>query len=170
MSLEELGLVWKAAPAVNQTFGKMIRLLILTGCRKSEIGDLSWDEVDLGRAVLEIPGSRTKNALPLVVPLPPAAVAILASVPRMSTSAVFIGFRSWSHSKARLDDLLGIPAWTIHDLRRSCSTGWREHLAADQHLAELALNHVERLQGRRRRRLRSQHAPGRAAHPAREMG
>ena len=142
LSLEELGLVWAAAPLVNPTFGKMLRLLILTGCRKSEVSDLSWDEVDLGRAVLELPGSRTKNALPLAVPLAPAAVAILASVPKMSTSAVFTGFRSWSHSKARLDDLLGIPAWMVHDLRRSCATGWREHLAVDQHLAELALNHV----------------------------
>jgi integrase len=142
LSLEELARVWAAAPLVNETFGRMLRLLILTGCRRSEISDLSWQEVDFGRGVLELPGSRTKNSLPLVVPLPPAALAILANTPKMSTGGIFIGFRSWSHAKRRLDDMLGLASWVVHDIRRSVSTGLREHLAADGHLVELILNHV----------------------------
>jgi integrase len=39
LSLEELGMVWKAAPLVNEQFGRMLRLLVLTGCRRSEIAD-----------------------------------------------------------------------------------------------------------------------------------
>jgi integrase len=142
LSLEELAQVWRAAPLVNEQFGRMLRLLVLTGCRRSEISDLAWSEIDFARGVIELPGSRCKNGLPLVVPLAPAAVSILAGVPRMSTSGVFIGFRSWSHAKIKLDDMLGLAAWTIHDLRRSVSTGLREHLAADGHLVELILNHV----------------------------
>jgi integrase len=147
LSLEELGRIWQAAPLVHEQFGRMLRLLILTGCRRSEISDLSWQEVDFGRGVIELPGSRTKNGLPLVVPLPPAALAILAGVPRMSTSAVFIGFRPWSHAKAKLDDMLGLAPWVIHDLRRSVSTGLHEHLNADTHLIELCLNHASGSRG-----------------------
>jgi len=56
--------------------------------------------------VIELRGSRTKNSLPHVIPLPPAAVAILAGVPRKSTARVFSGFRSWSWAKSKLDDLV----------------------------------------------------------------
>ena len=147
LSIEELGLIWQAAPVAHETFGRMIRLLILTGCRRSEISDLSWGEIDLGRAVIELPGARCKNGLPLTIPLAPAAVAILASVPRLSTASVFTGFRSWSWAKQKLDDMLGLPAWVIHDIRRSVSTGLHEHLNADTHLIELVLNHASGSRG-----------------------
>jgi integrase len=147
LGLEELGLVWNGAPSVNRTFGAMLRLLILTGCRRSEIGDLSWQEIDFARAVIELPGGRCKNGLPLVVPLAPAAVAMLANVPRVSDHAVFPNFRSWSHAKIKLDDLVKLEPWTVHDIRRSAATGWREHLGADPHVVELALNHVSGTRG-----------------------
>ena len=147
LSVEELAIVWTAAPLAHETFGRMIRLLILTGCRRSEISDLSWGEIDLGRAVIELPGARCKNGLPLTIPLAPAAVAILASVPRMSTASVFTGFRSWSWAKQKLDDLVQIPSWVIHDIRRSVSTGLHEHLNADTHLIELILNHASGSRG-----------------------
>ncbi len=147
LSLEELAMVWAAAPTINPTFGAMVRLLILSGCRRSEIADLEWSEIDLTRAMIEIPGNRTKNGLPLTVPLPPVGVQILANTPRMSTARVFSGFRAWSWAKSRLDPLLQIPAWVIHDIRRSVSTGLREHLSADVHLIELILNHQSGTRG-----------------------
>jgi integrase len=147
LPLEELGQIWQAAPQVNPQFGRMVRLLILTGCRKSEISDLDWSEVDLGRSVLSLPGSRTKNGLPLLVPLAPAAAAVLAGTPRLSDHRVFVGFRAWGWGKSRLDMMIGIPSWRIHDLRRSAATGWREHLQADSHVCELALNHVSGSRG-----------------------
>ena len=142
LSIEELARVWTAAPMVNEVFGRMVKLLILSGARRSEISDLEWGEIDLARAVIELPGSRTKNALPLVIPIPPVAVAILAGTPRLSTERVFSGFRSWSWAKSRLDDMLSLKAWVIHDLRRSVSTGLHEWLNADTHLVELVVNHA----------------------------
>jgi integrase len=41
--------VWRAARDDDR--GRIIRLLILLGCRRAEIGGLSWSEVDLDRAV-----------------------------------------------------------------------------------------------------------------------
>jgi integrase len=142
LSLEELGQVWQAAPKVNPQFGRMIKLLILSGARRSEISDLTWDEVDLDRALISLPGSRTKNSKPLLIPLAPAAIDVLSSTPRLSDHKVFIGFSAWSWGKSRLDALVQIPSWRIHDLRRSAATGWREHLGADSHVCELALNHA----------------------------
>jgi integrase len=147
LSLEELGLIWQAAPQVNETFGAMIRMLILTGCRRSEIADLEWSEIDFARAVIELPSSRTKNGLPHTVPLAPCAVAILAGAPRLSDSRVFVNFRAWSWAKIKLDHLVKLPAWVVHDIRRSVSTGLREHLSADVHLIELILNHQSGTRG-----------------------
>ena len=42
LAIEELAQVWAAAPLVNETFGRMVRLLVLTGCRRSEISELEW--------------------------------------------------------------------------------------------------------------------------------
>jgi integrase len=143
LSLEELGAVWRAAPDVNPTFGAILRLLILTGCRKSEIAGLRWSEVDLDETVIRLPGSRTKNKRPHLVPLAPAAVAVLKTAPRISDALVFVGFASWSWAKMALDELVKLDQpFVIHDIRRSCATGLREHLGADPHLVELIINHV----------------------------
>jgi integrase len=142
LSLEELGAVWRTAPEVNPSFGSIIRLLVLTGCRKSEIADLRWSEVDLDDAVIRLPGSRTKNKRPHVVPLAPAAVSILKAVQHINPTLVFPGVGSWSRPKEKLDPKLALPQWVIHDVRRSVATGLREHLGADAHLVELIINHV----------------------------
>jgi hypothetical protein len=49
---------------------------------------------------------------------------------------------SWTWFKGRLDAATKLAPWKIHDFRRSAATGWREHLRADPHLAELAINHT----------------------------
>jgi hypothetical protein len=77
----------------------------------------------------------------------PAALAILANTPKISDHPVFPNFRSWSHAKNKIDDMLGLAAWTVHDIRRSVSTGLHEHLKTDTHLIELCLNHVSGSRG-----------------------
>ena len=56
-----------------------IRLLLLTGCRKSEILGLHWDRVDLEAREARLPDSKTG---PRTVQLSPAAVEVLARIPR----------------------------------------------------------------------------------------
>jgi integrase len=143
LSLAELASIWQAAPDVHEIFGHIARLLILTGCRRSEISGLRWSEIDFDQAVIRLPGSRTKNNRPHLVPLAPAAVAILEAAPHINDTMVFVGFASWSHVKKALDVVVPLPHWTIHDIRRSVATGLREHAAAaDTHLVELILNHT----------------------------
>ena len=60
-----------------------IRLLLLTGCRKSEVLSLRWQDVDLAAGELRLLDSKTG---PRSVPLSPPAVRVLAELPRVADS------------------------------------------------------------------------------------
>jgi integrase len=102
-----------------------IRLLMLTGCRLSEILTLQWQHVDISERRLRLPESKTGAK---IVPLGRAAIEILDNMPKAKESAnlyVFPGFRRGTHfsgiqrvfqrirKRARLHDV------RLHDLRHS---------------------------------------------------
>lgn len=62
----------------------IIRLLALTGARKSEIASLRWSEVDLDRGALRLSDSKTGEK---TLALSPGAAAILAGIERHSEIA-----------------------------------------------------------------------------------
>jgi integrase len=152
----ELAELWAVLPQGD--FGDIIRLLLLTGQRREEIGGLRLSEVDLVRSLIVLPQERTKNLRQHELPLSRQALAILQRQPkRKGRDFIFgigeAGFSGWSKSKERLDqDLLAarrktnrkakaIPDWRIHDLRRTCATGMAE-LGVQPHIIEAVLNHV----------------------------
>jgi integrase len=145
LSTTELKAIWHGAGAND--YGDIIRLLILLGLRKNEIGKLRWDEVNFEAERLEISASRTKNRKQHLVPLPPAALEILRQQPikgdfifgRLNT-----GFSGWGSPKARLDAKINIAPWTVHDLRRTFSTIAHETLGIEPHIVERLLNHVRK--------------------------
>jgi integrase len=144
LEIEELAAVWRVAGEVGEPARSIVRLLILTGCRRSEIAGLQWSEIDLDKALLTIPGDRTKNRRALMVPLSAPAVEILEGVHRFSDVLVFPSI-GWGWAKAALDAKLDLKPWTLHDIRRSCRTLWieEEHgLGLDAHLCELMLGHA----------------------------
>jgi len=137
LSAAELAEVWRAA---NGTFGDIIRLLLLTGQRRNEIGFLRWSEIDFGRGVIVFPPERTKNKLKHELPLASQALAILQERQRQGEH-VFREF-NWYRGKLALDARLkGVAPWRLHDLRRSCATGMAE-LGVQPHIIEAVLNHV----------------------------
>ena len=145
----ELSTVWKACG--GDDYSKIIKLLILTICRRDEIARLRWSEVSLsetiGESWIHLPATRTKNSVAHSVPLPEAAVAVLRGCPRVVGSPfVFArgagGFSNFSKSKVEFDKKLeGVEPWTLHDLRRTGRTGLGR-MGVPPHVAEACLNHL----------------------------
>jgi integrase len=145
----ELRAVWEAAGRMGYPYGPLFRLLILTGQREREIGDMSWAEVDSANRLLMIPPARMKGDRAHEVPLTPAAVALLETLPRwnggdfvFTTTAGEKCVNGFSKSKARLDKLSGVSGWKIHDLRRTMRT----HLSAlpvEDIVRELVIGHAK---------------------------
>jgi integrase len=141
-NLEELGKIWRAAGEVApSTFGAVVRLLILTAARKSEIALITRDEVDLERGGITLPPSRVKTGEPHWIPLSTAATRLLRDLPERRGPRLFPTI-SWSRCKRQLDEAAGVSDWTIHDLRRSFSSLARDHLGADGEIVERALGHL----------------------------
>jgi integrase len=150
LSEVELATIWRAC--ADDDFGRIIKLLMLTGCRRVEIGELKWSEVDLGRGILNISGSRTKNHRGLTLTLPSVAVDLLRSVSRRDGCANVFGssaegFTSWSYGTDALNDRIAaaggkpLPPWRLHDIRRSAATHMAE-IGVQPHIIEAVLNHA----------------------------
>ena len=75
--MARLGTVLRAAEAEMPAAVAAFRLLLLTGCRKSEISDLRWEHVTAD--AIELPDAKTDGR---AVPLGPGARAVLDSIPR----------------------------------------------------------------------------------------
>jgi integrase len=144
LSDDELAAIWNATDD-GSDFSRIVRLLILTACRRNEVGQLKWSEIAGDLFVL--PAVRSKNKRSHEVPL--CALAI-AQLPLRSgeRDAVFgkseAGFSGWGYAKAALERKLNgqIPKrWALHDLRRSAATWLSEHGTEPAHIDAL-LNHA----------------------------
>jgi integrase len=145
---EEVRRVWAAAEDTPYPYGPLVKLLLLTGQRRGEIAGARWSEVDLERAVLEVPAERMKADAAHVVPLTPAAIDVLVALPRFAAGDfVFAGqtgakpFSGFSKAKQRLDELIGdIEPYVLHDLRRTVRTRLAE-LGITPFVGELVIAH-----------------------------
>jgi integrase len=143
LSDAEVAQVWLAAP--DNDYGRILKLILLTACRRAEIGDLKWSEIDIEARTITLPGERTKNGQQHVVPLADTAIAILDGAERRGREYVFGhtragGFCAWSKYKRDFDVSLKEP-WTVHDLRRTVRTGLGM-IGIQLHIAEAVINHL----------------------------
>ncbi|ARJ65049.1 hypothetical protein WV31_04915 [Magnetospirillum sp. ME-1] len=100
-----------------------IRLLMLTGARKSEVLGLRWEWVDGDYGYLRLPDSKTgRKAIPLGAP----ALELLASIPRLEKNpyvfpgekvgAALVGLpKVWERIRIKAK----LPGVRLHDLRHS---------------------------------------------------
>ncbi len=167
LSDDELRLIWKCT-AGGHDHDLIVRLLMLTGARRDEIGALEWPEISTpcpGQTLWTLPPARTKNATGQELPLSPLAVAQLPAR-REGNSYVFgaakAPFSGWSKCKARLDERMvaakiaafkaacgrepnsseaKLDDWRLHDLRRTFAT-WASNAGHPPHIVEAVLNHV----------------------------
>jgi integrase len=142
----ELAAVWRASG--GDEYGKIVKLLILTGARRAEIGGLRWSELDADAGTWTLPGERAKNKHAHMLPLPAVAWDIINSARLAHRDQLFgvsaeEGFTDWGGGKIALDDrLLGkmTEPWTVHDIRRTVATRMAD-LGVQPHVIEVVLNH-----------------------------
>ncbi len=138
----ELATVWKAADEMAWPYGRAVQLLILTGARRAEIGELKWSEIH--GDTIKLSSARTKNAEAHEIPLSEQALDVLSRMPRIAGSDyVFanpLKSGAWSNAKLKFS-AAKIQPWRIHDLRRTVSTGMNE-LGTEPHIVEAVLGHT----------------------------
>jgi integrase len=142
LSGEELKKVWDAA--TEYPFGSIVRLLILTGQRKTEIGTLQFEQINGQDETITLPD--TKNGRAHTFPIGPMARALIKEVPR-DGNFLFMGrvkgqpYNGWGKDKTELEKLCGVKGWTLHDLRRTFATNLAA-LGTPIYVTEKLLNHV----------------------------
>jgi integrase len=100
-----------------------VRLLVLTGCRLSEVLTLEWQHVDFANSCLRLPDSKTGAK---TVHLNAPALVALAAIERQEGSPwVIVGAKAGTHLVnlekpwRRIRAKAGIPDVRLHDLRHS---------------------------------------------------
>jgi integrase len=139
----ELRAIWKGVDEFDH--GRVVRLLMLTACRRSEIAGMRWSEFDdpTTPTTWTLPKERSKTGKPHTLPITPLMAEIIKSIPHRNGVDFLFGkggFTIWSERKEALDERLNLPAWTYHDIRRSVATGMSK-LGVQPHVIEAALNH-----------------------------
>jgi integrase len=167
LSDDEIVAFWNGCDSLGWPFGSLFRLLLLTAQRRDEVGCMTWLEVDLDSGLWALPRERAKNDRAHEVQLSRFALDILAAAPRITGSQFIFtttGQRpasGFSKAKQRLDIQMahlcaeelgkadsvedkiakGLPAWTLHDLRRTAAT-CMARLNIAPHVVDRILNHV----------------------------
>lgn len=147
---DEIRAIWRNC--ADDDFGRIVRLLLLTACRRDEIGGLRWSEVDLDAGKITLPKERVKNKRVHVLQLPATARDILSNVRRRNSRNTLFGggvagFNAWSYNTIALNARItaangkALAPYRIHDLRRTVRTRLAK-LGVLPHIAELVLNHV----------------------------
>ena len=141
LSEEEIAAIWKNLP--DDDFGRIIKLLILTGSREDEIGSLAWSEINGDE--INLPAERCKNGHAHTVHLSKLALEQLPER-REGRDLVFGrgkgGYQGYDKCKKVLDAKLDFDKpWRIHDIRRSVATHMAE-IGILPHIIEATLNHL----------------------------
>ncbi|QIG96818.1 tyrosine-type recombinase/integrase [Bradyrhizobium sp. 6(2017)] len=144
----EIRAIWSTTSA-GDDYGRIVRLCLLTGCRREEIAGLRWSEVLTDTLV--IGADRMKGKLAHEIPLVTMIAGILPPRPENATGCVFgkrgTGFSGFSQGKKKLDaslsnSNLNMPPWVLHDLRRTFST-WLHDAGIDPIVIEALLAHKQ---------------------------
>src|SRR5262249_32593543 len=148
----------------SRPYGTIVRLLMLTGQRRDEVAGMTWAEISEDLTTWTIPGMRTKNGVPHLVPLSQPVRELLQGLlsgagrlhvahqdRRTKLALVLPGergtsFSGWSKAKSQLDRASGVSGWWLHDLRRTVATGL-QRLGVRLEVTEAVLNHLSGSRG-----------------------
>lgn len=152
LSADELKAVYKTAYKAQNSFQRLVFLLIHTGCRRGELTLLQWAHI--GPDTITLPAEITKNKRTHTFPIGPKTQALIAAFPKIDRNPyVFPSSREhvkgrpttvmtgYSAAKRAFDKECGVTGWTLHDLRRTFSTGLAS-LSVAPHIIERLINHT----------------------------
>jgi integrase len=145
---DELRRVWTIAESYPAApWGHAVRLLLLTAARRTEIAEMTWNELDLERSTWTIPAQRYKTNKEVTLPLSSAAKKVLAQIPRIEGCDYVLTtdgkhpVSGFSTFKLRFDIACGVKDWRLHDLRRT-SRSLLSRAGVNVDVAERCLGHA----------------------------
>jgi integrase len=154
LSQEEVRVFLKAAfeSNIRRQFKIGLHLILLTMVRKSELLLARWEHVDFEQAEWHIPAEHSKTGKPHIVFLSRQSLALFKELHILAGGSALVmpgrgsltkPFAHNAINTALKTALAGqpIPAFTIHDLRRTASTLLHENGWASD-VVEKALNHT----------------------------
>jgi integrase len=133
----------------------VILILLLTGQRRGELALARWTEIDFADKTWRIPDAHAKTGKGHKVPLSARAIEEFEALQRLAKHNRYVLpneakdgptdpkllTRGVARCLPRMKEL-GIDAFTLHDLRRTCRTGLAR-LKVAPHIAERVLNHSQ---------------------------
>jgi integrase len=144
LSDDEIRALWKACNVVGDPYGAAVKVLLLTGARRSEVAGMRRAEI--AGDVWSLPPERCKNKQRHDVPLSAQVLALIEAQPEIGDCIFTVtGNTPLNHfdRAKRLLDASMAPAmpWVLHDLRRTCASGMAK-LGVKLPVIEKCLNHT----------------------------
>lgn len=180
LTLVELRMLWKALdrtiylktkkeykPAMNPVITTAIKILILTGARRTEVAAMRWNELSLENGIWLLPANRTKNRKAHTIYLSLIALNLLNDLKKITGQSEFVfengkGNIHPDSLTSTINRLIKAPknpkamkrageaplsdmkSFSVHDLRRSAATAWGKYLKIKPYIIERMLNHQPR--------------------------
>jgi integrase len=146
LSDDEIKALWLACDAIGEAAGACIKVLLLTGQRRSEVAGMRRGEIN--GDVWTLPPERTKNNKKHDVPLAAPALALIEGLPKIAGGDCVFTTNGWAplsqfdRIKHELDARMKPRApWVLHDLRRTVASGMAR-LGVRLPVIEKCLNHT----------------------------
>lgn len=154
LSIEEIKTLWRFLDGDKNQMAMQtkiaIKIMLLTGVRTAELRLAQWSEFDFEQSLWTIPAAHVKAGMVMKIHLSPQVKALLAQLKAIgASSCVLPGADNQSsltenalpRAIKRIQQRLGIPPWTAHDLRRTFATQLGEALHIDPVVIEKCLGH-----------------------------
>lgn len=154
LTLDEIKKIWLFLDSEHHSLclqvKNAIKIILLTGVRTGELRLATWSEFNFEHSLWTIPAEHTKSGLMMKIHLSPLVKKLFIEIKQEIKSEYALPSidgktpltdKALPKAVARIQDRVGIPQWTPHDLRRTFATQLGEILHIDPVVIEKCLGH-----------------------------
>ncbi|AWN73445.1 site-specific integrase [Legionella anisa] len=154
LDLDEIKKLWLFLDNGNHSISiqikNAIKIILLTGARTGELRLAKWSEFNFEKSLWIIPAENNKIGLNMKIHLSEFTKKLLVEIKNITQSNfVLAGIsddipladKSISKAIQRIQNRVGIPQWTAHDLRRTFATQLGQTLRIEPVVIEKCLGH-----------------------------